>query len=176
MITGKAVRLTAFEKRHLEKTRTWVNREDLAGFLDRARPVSEHEHSLWYENIIERQDCLFFAVETLPAEIAPVHIGNVWLWNIDTRHRKAELRVLIGEANGQNKGLGTEAISLLSQFAFKRMNLHKVYAYVLETNPRARKSFEKAGYLLEGELKQDRWQDDRYIDVALLSCLAPASK
>lgn len=173
MITGRGVRLTAFEKHHLEGTRTWVNQGDLAVFLDRVRPVTELEHVRWYESVIGRPDCLFFAVETVSSDIAPVHIGNVWLWNIETRHRKAELRVLIGEASGQNNGLGTESIVLLSRFAFERLNLHKVYAYVLKTNPRARKSFEKAGYILEGELKQDRWQNDRYVDVDLLACLAP---
>jgi RimJ/RimL family protein N-acetyltransferase len=81
------------------------------------------------------------------------------------------LRVVIGEPSQTTRGIGTEAIDLACSYAFERLNLHRIYAYVLEINPRARRAFEKAGFALEGTLRQDRWFEDRYVDVFVLGRL-----
>ncbi len=166
---SRSLTLCPLDRRHLEQTRVWANDPELMRLLDRARPIAEIEHEQWFAHLHERLDAVYFAVEL---SVNSQHIGNVWLWAIDNRHRRAELRITIGEADSQGKGLGTEAINLACAYAFERLNLHKVYAYVLEINPRARRAFEKAGFALEGTLKADRWIGDRYADVYLLGRLA----
>ncbi len=168
MMTGHTIVLRPFERRHLEQTRVWANDPELMRLLDRARPVSDAEHEQWFAELQERAEGVHFAIETV-ADAR--HIGNVWLWNIDSRHRRAELRIVIGSRADHGRGAGTEAISLLCGYAFKRLNLHKVYAYVLGINERARHAFEKAGFVLEGTLREDRWVDDAYTDVYLLGKL-----
>jgi RimJ/RimL family protein N-acetyltransferase len=68
--------------------------------------------------------------------------------------------------------VGTRAIDLISRYAFEQLRLHRVYAYVLALNPRARRAFEKAGFELEGTLRDDRSVGDGYVDSYLLSRLA----
>ncbi len=172
MIEGKTVRLCPFDRRHLAKTRAWANDLELARLLDRSRPVSDGEHERWYESLLGRTDCIFFAIETIADSR---HIGNVWLWGIDFRHRKAELRIVIGDRECTGRGLGSEAIQLLCDFGFERANLHKIFAYVLGTNPRGCRAFEKAGFVSEGILREDRWVGDRYADVHLLARFAAAA-
>jgi RimJ/RimL family protein N-acetyltransferase len=70
--------------------------------------------------------------------------------------------------------MGTEAISLACQYGYGALDLHKVYAYVLGINLRARHAFEKAGFELEGTLREDRRVDDAYTDVFLLGKLRRA--
>jgi RimJ/RimL family protein N-acetyltransferase len=96
-------------------------------------------------------------------------VGNVWLWDIDRRHGKAELRVVIGRQEARGKGLGVEAIDQLCRHAFERLGLHRVYAYVLAINPAARRAFERAGFVLEGTLRDDRRAGDGYVDGYLLA-------
>ena len=158
------VRLTPLERRHLEKTLEWANDPELMRLLNRAHTVSRDEHEQWFDALQEREDCCYFAIENLDSK----HLGNVWLWDIDQRHRRAELRIVMG-LDSTDKGAGTEAISQLCDHAFERLNLHKVYAYVLAINPRARRSFEKAGFVLEGTLREDRWTGDSFTDVYLLA-------
>jgi RimJ/RimL family protein N-acetyltransferase len=166
MLEGRRIRLRALDRAHLARTLVWVNDPELAGFLDRSRPVSDIEHERWYQNLLERRDRQYFAIELVDGG---AHVGNVWLWDIETRHRRAEVRILIGEAAGLDQGFGPEALELVTSHAFDRLNLHKVYAYVLETNPRARRAFEKAGFRPEGLLRSDRWADGRYVDVHVLA-------
>src|SRR5438270_6926446 len=147
MTVGKTISLLPLQVRHLERTLAWVNDPELMRLLDRASQVTEAEHEAWFAGLKDRSDCAYFAIETNEDN---KHIGNIWLWEIDRRHQRAEIRVMIGEKARVDHGLGTEAIRLISDYAFQRFGLHKVYAYVLSLNPRARVAFEKAGFEVEG--------------------------
>jgi RimJ/RimL family protein N-acetyltransferase len=172
MFAGTAIYLRPFDRRHVERTRVWMNDLELARLLDRARPIGDAEHERWFASLQERSDCTFFAIET---RADGQHIGNVWLWGVDARHRKAEVRIVLGDKGHTGRGLGAEALELIAAYAFDRLNLHKLYAYVLDTNPRARRAFEKAGFHVEGVLKQDRWTGDHYADVFMLGRLLPGA-
>lgn len=167
ILHGPAVTLRPLDERHAEQTREWANDLALGRLLDRARPVSDTEHARWLTSL-HGDDRVFFAVESGPDAR---HIGNVWLWGIDPRHRKAEVRVLIGAADYQGRGQGSESIGLIADYARDRLNLRRLYAMVLSINPRGRRAFEKAGFQLEGILRQDRWVGDDYADVWLLGKL-----
>ncbi len=160
------IRLVSLNRAHVERTRAWANDPELALLMNRAATVSEPEHEAWFESLSTRSDCAYFAIEQ---EDAGRHIGNVWLWAIDDRHRKAELRIVIGEADVRGHGFGAAAIDLAARHAFERLHLHRIYAFVLAFNPNARRAFEKAGFLLEGTLREDRWVGDRFVDAWLLS-------
>jgi len=168
MITGETIALRPLELCHLDKTREWTNDPELMRLLNRAFPVSESEHERWFAALGERKDCIYFAIET---NAHSTHVGNIWLWNIELRHRRAELRIVIGDKAHIGRGAGTEAITILCNYAFERLDLHKIYAHVLAINPRARRAFEKAGFILEGTLREDRWSGDSYTDVYLLGKL-----
>ena len=162
---GTHVCLSPFDQRHLDATRGWANDPALMRLLDRAWLVSETEHEAWFKSLGTHRDRAYFAVETRDTR---EHNGNVWLWDIDWRHRRAEIRVVLGSQPMLGRGFGTEGIELLSRFAFDRLNLHKLVAYVLSINPRARRAFEKASFELEGVLKADRWVEDTYVDVHVM--------
>jgi RimJ/RimL family protein N-acetyltransferase len=164
-VTSDRVRIVPLELRHAERTREWANDADIMRLMDRANPVSAAEHEKWLASLSDRPDCQYFAIETLSGH----HIGNVWLWAIDRRHRKAELRVVIGDADARGKGFGSDAIDLACGYGFERLGLRRIYAFVLAINPPARRAFERAGFRLEGTLRDDRWTGDRFVDAYLLA-------
>lgn len=155
-----AIRLTPLAARHLAKTRDWNNEPKLMRWLNRAHITSEAEHTAWFAGLANRRDCLYFAIES-----GGRHLGNVWLWDIDARHRRAEVRILIGDYADRSRGLGTAALRAIADHARDTLKLHRLIAFVLVINPRARRSFEQAGFQLEGTLREDRRSDDRFVDV-----------
>ncbi|HXG87685.1 MAG TPA: GNAT family protein [Vicinamibacterales bacterium] len=161
------VRLCPLALPHLERTLAWANDPELMILLNRAQPVTAEEHAAWFARVTVNNQCAYFAIETIDDR----HIGNVWLWNIDARHRRAEVRIVIGDAVATDRGYGSAALDSIARFAFDSLELHKVYAYVLAINPRARRAFEKAGFTTEGLLRADRWSGDRWVDVHLLGRL-----
>jgi RimJ/RimL family protein N-acetyltransferase len=171
IIRGRLARLCRLELRHLNRSRSWFNDPELARLLGRVRKISHAEHKEWFSGLHQREDCVYFAIEM---ESEGRYVGNIWFWGIDTYHQKAELRILIGEGDYLEKGIGTEAIQLLCKYGFNNMNLHKIYAYVHATNPRARRAFEKAGFEVEGILKEDRCIEGQFTNVYLLGKLHDA--
>ena len=168
-MTPPRIRLVALGEQHLETTRKWTNDPEMMRLLGRQAVVGAGEHRAWFDALKARGDCSYFAVET---DDAGRHIGNIWLWNIDRRDRKAEVRILFGDEATRGRGYGSEAIALLAGLAFNRLQLHRLYAYVFAINPRAKRAFEKAGFQIEGVLREERWLNDGYVDVYLLARLA----
>ena len=160
--------LQPFERRHLSRTRNWTNDPELARLVGRVRQVSEDEHERWFAELAGRTDTRFFAIETADRG----HVGNVWLADINTRDAKAEIRIVIGEPDCVGRGIGARAIDLAACHAFEVLGMHRVYAYVLAFNPRARKAFEKCGFVLEGVLREDRRSGGGYTDVFVLAKVA----
>jgi RimJ/RimL family protein N-acetyltransferase len=163
------VRLVPLAEKHLDVTFQWVNDPAMMRLLGRAARVESDEHLRWFERLKQRTDCRYFSVETTDAGL---HVGNIWLWDINTAEQKAEVRILFGDEAARGRGYGSEAIGLLADLAFDTMSLHRLYAYVFSINPRAKRAFEKAGFRSEGILRQDRRVGGEYVDVYLLGQLA----
>jgi len=166
MIRREGISLRPFERCDLERYRGWVNNLVVASLVDHVLPVTKDEHERWYSALISNKNAVVFAID-----VDGDYIGNVWLWDINWRHRKAEVRILIGEEDRCGRGSGTEALRRMGEFSFNRLNLNKLYAYVLESNRRAKHAFEKAGFTIEGVLQKDRFMNRCYQDVILLAKL-----
>ena len=60
--------------------------------------------------------------------------------------RDAFVGLGIGETEYWNKGYGTDVMNVLLRYAFMELNLLRVTLSVFEYNPRAIRSYEKAGF------------------------------
>jgi RimJ/RimL family protein N-acetyltransferase len=156
------VTLRPFERRHLAATLAWANDPELGRLLDRAKTIPADEHERWFESLAGRADTRYFAIET-----GGRHVGNVWLADIDERHSKAEVRIVMG-LDAVGRGCGSQALQLIAEHALGALGLRRLYAYVLAFNPRAKRAFEKAGFELEGTLRQDRLAGATPVDVFVL--------
>jgi len=81
------------------------------------------------------------------------HIGNIKLGPINKFHNYAEVGLMIGDKSEWGKGYGSHAISIITQFAFEQLDLSKLGAGCYKSNLGSKKIFQKAGYQLEGVLK-----------------------
>ncbi len=92
--------------------------------------------------------------------------------NIDWKNRSAELLgIFTGEKEYWGQGYGSDAINALLRFAFREMNLHRIYLHVHDYNERAIRCYEKCGFQLEGRQREALFRDGRYHDVLLMSIL-----
>ncbi len=97
--------------------------------------------------------------------------GMVWLGNIDVRDRHADLQVLVGSGRW-GRGLGTEAATRATAFAFAHLTLLKVSAEIPLTLPVARAVAGRAGFQVEGTLKRNRLHDGELVDVEVMAAFA----
>ncbi|MEE1765969.1 GNAT family N-acetyltransferase [Streptomyces sp. SP18BB07] len=99
-------------------------------------------------------------------------VGEAVLNEVDEANRSCCFRILIGPG-GQDRGVGTEAVRLTVGHAFEHIGLHRVSLYVFTHNPRARRAYEKVGFVAEGIERQTLWQGGEWIDAVRMSILAP---
>jgi len=78
---------------------------------------------------------------------------------------------MIGDKSVWNQGLGTETISLLLKHGFETLNLNRIALKVYSDNPRARRTYEKTGFVHEGTLRQAVYKNGHYGDIELMSIL-----
>ncbi|MFR0818984.1 MAG: GNAT family N-acetyltransferase [Mediterraneibacter gnavus] len=71
-------------------------------------------------------------------------------------------------SGGGQKGFGSDAVITFTDFCFTRLNLHKVYLHVFESNKRAIRCYEKAGYKVEGRLVEHHFSNGKYEDVLVM--------
>lgn len=99
------------------------------------------------------------------------HIGNITLNTISWKDRHAEIGLIIGDRKARGKGYGSEAIALLVDHSFARLNLHKLYAGMMEGNEASRKAFIKCGFKEEAVLKEHFYLNGEYLDCFRLRLL-----
>ena len=98
-------------------------------------------------------------------------IGEILLMEIDRVNGSAEVGIFIGESDEWGKGYGTDAVRALVDFGFAELRLERIWLEVGTENPRAQRSYEKAGFTQEATFRHDRWEGGRYTDGHVMSIL-----
>lgn len=168
MLEGKMVRLRALEPADLERCYRWVNDGEVTHYLSLRYPLSMADEERWLrEGPANGFAGVRLAIETRDG----VHIGNMGLHQPNAEDRKAALGIMIGEKDYWSNGYGTDAIVTLLRFAFREMNLNRVWLHVFEFNERAIACYKKCGFQEEGRLRQHRYSEGRYWDVLVMAIL-----
>jgi [ribosomal protein S5]-alanine N-acetyltransferase len=104
-----------------------------------------------------------------------LHIGNIKVGPINWHHRTADVGLVIGERSCWGKGYATAAITLVTNYAFDELNLHKLSAGCYEGNVGSAKAFLRAGYLEQGRRISHFLYNGRYVDSLEFYKLNPRS-
>lgn len=148
----------------------WLNDRETVKFLESGRsPVSMDELEKFHTKITESKNDVMFAIFDKDSNS---HIGNIKLGNINWDHRYADLGILIGEKEFRGKGYGSEAINLVLEYAFNRLNLNKVNLCIYADHTSAIKLYEKAGFKKEGTMRSILFRDGKYHNKILMGILS----
>jgi RimJ/RimL family protein N-acetyltransferase len=155
VLTGKFVRLSAYDPEEMSKafTRWSLNSEYMRLLNSSARPLqSVKSNAKWMEKEAEEvsPENYYFSIRTLAEDKL---IGELGLDVVNWAGRDAFVGLGIGETEYWSKGYGTDVMNVLLRFAFTEVNLRRVTLTVFEYNPRAIRSYEKAGFRHEGHLR-----------------------
>lgn len=166
LFRGELVRITAEEPESRAKVEVrWQRDTEFHRLADSnpARMESEKKLKEWVEKQNEdgsQPQRYSFSVRTLEAD---KHIGFFVLW-VDLIHKEAWVGIGIGDRDFWGKGYGTDMMKLCLQYAFMELNMQRVSLGLHEYNPRALRSYEKAGFRLEGRTRQDLMREGKRYD------------
>lgn len=98
-------------------------------------------------------------------------IGESVINEIDWELRCANFRIAVFHPAERGKGIGTWAVETARDFAFEELKLHRLELNVFSFNPRAEKTYLKAGFKREGVRRDAVLDGDTYGDDILMSIL-----
>ncbi len=146
----------------------WMQDQEVNQYMETRFRCQSKDDILNYIKKMSNDSTQFFFAICLNEINIPSHIGNIKLGPVNWYHRNADISLFIGRKDLWGKGYGTEAINLITDFAFKRLNLHKVKAGIYVDNEASHKAFEKAGFAQSGFLMGDRFLDGKYTNVFIM--------
>jgi len=97
-------------------------------------------------------------------------IGMISLSNIDSIHRKAELAIIIGDAQYQKLPIVLEANHLILRHGFQELNLRKIYGGTI-IKDLADMYVRVLGFQHEGIRRQEVFKSGKYHDLYLIGVL-----
>lgn len=97
------------------------------------------------------------------------HVGNIKIGPINRIHGLGEIGIMIGDRAAWGKGIGTEAIAVMSEIARHELGLRKLTAGCYRSNAGSERAFVKAGFEVEGVRRGHVLLDGRPEDVVLLA-------
>jgi aminoglycoside 6'-N-acetyltransferase len=90
--------------------------------------------------------------------------GTEWEWSVG-------IDIFIGEPDARNRGLGAEAVRTLLRYLFEVKRCHIVTIDPEVANARAIRSYEQAGFRLDGVLRHHAFEHGEYVDTHFMSIL-----
>jgi RimJ/RimL family protein N-acetyltransferase len=172
LLRGDLVHLTAENPEVMaDNFSRWNQDTEWLRLLDTEPPrmFSAKKWREWLEKDLdkERVDDFFFAIRTLTDNTL---IGFIGLFDLFLQHGDTLVAIALGEREYWGKSYGTDAMRVMLRYAFNELNLRRVGLLVFDYNPRAIRSYEKAGFIPEGRVREvmqregKRW-DFRYMGI-----------
>lgn len=144
-----------FEDRYLDwrngPMRDWLMLDGL---------ITRSGHDRWRQEIrdlppAQRQGVIRFGVlAKVRGEVVGEPVGWFSLLHIDPLHRTAELGAGIADPAFWGAGLGSDATLLLVEYAFKWLDLRRLWLVTAGNNQRAQRQVEKCGFVREAVARQ----------------------
>lgn len=170
MLFGTKVTLRAVEPADYPLLHRWLNDPEVMQFWGRAgNTASLSEVRVDEERQAARGTSRKYMIE-LPDVSEP--IGQIDYYDLDLVARSAWTSIMIGDRRYWSGGYGTDAMAALLEYLFQEMGLHRVALTTLASNTRARRSYEKNGFVVEGVLREWMYVEGEFADGVLMAVLA----
>jgi RimJ/RimL family protein N-acetyltransferase len=167
-LIGKNIYLSPFSDEDYILFTEWINDYETARDLNQFSNVfSLEDEKDFVENTKKSNKIYLSIVKEENDEL----IGNISLANIDNIHKTATLGIMIGKKDERGKGYGTEAITLMLDYAFNYLNLNNIMLEALCTNIKAVKCYEKCGFKKMGIRRESSYINGKYRDNIFMQIL-----
>lgn len=151
-LSGEHIYLRALEPEDLEFLYELENNASIWEISGTTTPYSKHVLKLYLENA--HKD--IYEAKQLRLSICAKDekvVGLIDLFDFDPKNRRVGVGIIVLKDKNRNKGIGAEALSLLSDYAFKSLDVKQLYANVMIDNAASVHLFEKSGFVKVGVKK-----------------------
>jgi RimJ/RimL family protein N-acetyltransferase len=162
VIEGRLVVLRRHRSENLPRIVSWYRDPELARLTRyHTRPMPHEEIERFFISRLLAVDSLAYGIHERATDRL---VGLTTFSSLDPDNSSVLFHITIGERDAWGHGFGTETAELMLAHAFERIGLHRVGLAVFAFNERAIHAYEKAGFRVEGRLRDAITRDGRYWD------------
>jgi RimJ/RimL family protein N-acetyltransferase len=158
-VSGERVDLRSTEREDVDLLHYGRNHHELRNVLVETQPRTRGEMESFYDGIVEDDDAAHFVV-CESGDDDPIGEANLFY----VEHDRGEIACWI-HPDAQGQGYGTEALSLLVEYAFETRGLHRVHGKTVDFNDDVHAVMDRLGFTEEGRLRDHLFLDGAYRDV-----------
>ncbi len=151
-LQGKSIFLRALEPEDVDFLYELENNPAIWEISNTITPFSKHVLNLYLDNAYRD----IYEVKQLRLSICNSKkkvIGLIDLFDFDPKNQRAGIGLVVLYEDERNKGVGSEAIELMCEYAFSILGLRQLYANVIEDNTASIHLFKKLGFETVGVKK-----------------------
>lgn len=166
-LTGQHIYLRAIEPNDLDFLYELENNTDVWEVSGTLAPYSRHVLKRYLENA--HKD--IFEAKQLRLCICDLNnkvLGLIDLFDFDPKNQRAGVGIVVAQSADRGRGVGSEALRLICDYAFHTLNLKQLYAQVGKNNPTSIHVFSKQGFKKAGVLEAWTRVGKEFKDVVLL--------
>lgn len=152
MLQGEKVRLRAIESGDLNLVHAWENDSSLWHLGATVQPYSREVIAEFIANAghdIWATKQLRMMIETLEGRT----IGTIDLFDIDPKHQRVGIGILIASEDNRRQGFAKDALALLCDYCCEVLGLHQIYCHVTVDNAASIALFKAVGFKECGTLR-----------------------
>ena len=165
---GERIYLSPMSLEDYKTYTAWVNDETLARGLGNFKMLISEENEKSWISSQDRDGIYSFAVIDKKTNKL---LGNYGLEVSDQVSRRFHIGGFIGEKENRGKGYGTEALMLVTKFAFEILNANSLYSGIFSFNEASLKSAKKAGYKEAGRYREAYFYNGEFHDEILIEII-----
>ena len=169
-IRGERVGLGPMDASMLETLTRWINDFQTVRSIGMdPRPMTRGEEEGWFNRVTSNPENVIFAVYDLE-DVSLT--GTVSLFDINHRHGTCELGVAILDPSRRGKGLGTEAVQLVTDYAIHALAMHNVHLATYGFNYAGQRAYTKAGFQEYGRRREAHFHNGKWWDIIYMDVIA----
>jgi RimJ/RimL family protein N-acetyltransferase len=133
-------------------------------------PIGEALEERWFDGMLERhgREQWFFVICRIEDERA---VGAIDLHAIDLTNGSAAIGVTVGDPADTGQGYGSDALRAIIEFGFGELRLERIWLDVYDFNERARRLYDRLGFVHEGTLRHGLYRAGAFHDVHRMSII-----
>ncbi|MDR1070511.1 MAG: GNAT family N-acetyltransferase, partial [Gracilibacteraceae bacterium] len=158
MLKGEKTRIRPLEEADLERLYLWYSDPDFALAVSGGWPPA---------SFLRREEIAARFYEDDPNRYAIVNtgdelIGTIGFDQVNPPARSVRLFLGLGQPETWGQGLGSDALGAFCRYLFEQCNFRRLTAETWDGNTRAAACYRRAGFALEGTLREAYYVEGRY--------------
>lgn len=170
-LKGKQLFLRALEPEDIDFLYKLENDETIWQVSETQTPYSRYVLKQYLKNSYKD---IYVVKQLRLAIVSHTHglVGLIDLYDFDPKHKRAGVGIVVDTVH-HSKGIGTEALELLCEFAFTHLQVHQLFAHITPDNNPSIRLFTRVGFLHTGTRKEWLFQNGTFMDELIFQKIAP---